>query len=250
MSNYTENLGLFKYDKETDQNEVFDVDKALNENWDKIDNEIKELKNSSNASIDIPNIEKYRTININGELKMYQSPSPSNYFNSAYGIVMLSKIGKCASFVEIPETFDGITITTLTQSWFSERTNLIYVSIPDTVTIIGEKTFYKCTSLSLVKIGNSVTKIRNSAFSGCYSLISINIPDSVTEIEGSAFYNCAFESITIPESVITIGNGAFQSCDNLNTIYYKGSEEQWNAINIGSDNTYLTNATKVYNYTE
>ena len=37
MSSTTKNLGLFKYDTETDQNEKFDIDKALNENWDKID---------------------------------------------------------------------------------------------------------------------------------------------------------------------------------------------------------------------
>lgn len=37
MSNYTENLGLFKYDKSTNGEEKFSIQKALNDNWDKID---------------------------------------------------------------------------------------------------------------------------------------------------------------------------------------------------------------------
>lgn len=53
MSTNTNNLGLFKWDKNnaTDKASQFDIDRALNQNWDKIDaeaekknNEIKELK--------------------------------------------------------------------------------------------------------------------------------------------------------------------------------------------------------------
>ena len=38
-------------------------------------------------------------------------------------------------------------------------------------------------------------------------------------------------SITIPDSVTSIGDSAFQECTRLANIYYKGTEEQWNAIN-------------------
>lgn len=37
MSKTTENLGLFKYDPKDDKDEKFNITKALNENWDKID---------------------------------------------------------------------------------------------------------------------------------------------------------------------------------------------------------------------
>lgn len=44
---------------------------------------------------------------------------------------------------------------------------------------------------------------------------------------------------------------AFEDCSLLTSIYYKGSEEQWNNITISSvNNDYLTNATIVFNYTE
>ena len=48
MSEQTQNLNLFKYNTKTDGQEVFSIDKALNDNWDKIDafsQSIKSLKN-------------------------------------------------------------------------------------------------------------------------------------------------------------------------------------------------------------
>ena len=37
MSTTTKNLGLFKYDPKDDKDETFDIEKALNANWEKID---------------------------------------------------------------------------------------------------------------------------------------------------------------------------------------------------------------------
>lgn len=37
MSSYTQNLNLFKYDTQNDGDQVFSIDTALNDNWDKID---------------------------------------------------------------------------------------------------------------------------------------------------------------------------------------------------------------------
>lgn len=43
MSTTTENLGLFKYDPSTDGAQTFNIEKALNENWDKIDEKVPVL---------------------------------------------------------------------------------------------------------------------------------------------------------------------------------------------------------------
>ena len=95
-----------------------------------------------------------------------------------------------------------------------------------------------------------MTEIWNQAFLGCISLTSITIPDNVTSIGLGAFSQCSsLVSITIPSSVTSIGEAAFDYCDNLTTINYRGSEEQWAAINIDPNNTTLTTATIIYNYT-
>lgn len=54
-------------------------------------------------------------------------------------------------------------------------------------------------------------------------------------------------SITIPDSVTSIGNAAFYNCSSLKEVNYKGTEEQWNNIEIGKYNSCLTNAEINYN---
>ena len=82
-----------------------------------------------------------------------------------------------------------------------------------------------------VNIPNGVTSIGDYAFSEFSSLDRITIPDSVTSIGNGAFFDCLYLTrITIPSSVTSIGNSAFFGCSSLENIYYKGTEEQWNAI--------------------
>ena len=110
------------------------------------------------------------------------------------------------------------------------------VNIPYGTTSIGTSAFRNCTNLSSITIPNSVTSIGSSAFQGCEVLTSIIIPDSVTSIGiSSTFKDCtSLASITIPDSVTIIGDYFFHNCKSLANIYYKGTEEQWNAIRKGS----------------
>ena len=141
-------------------------------------------------------------------------------------------------------------VTSIGDSAFENCTSLISITIPDSVTSIGRSAFFDCKSLTNITIPNSVTSIGKHVFYGCSSLTSIAIPNSVTSIGDEAFYCCdSLTSITIPNSVTSIGDGAFEYCDKLKDVYYSGSEAQWKAISIGSDNEYLLNATIHYNWT-
>ena len=98
--------------------------------------------------------------------------------------------------------------------------------ITDSVTSIGDYAFYNCNSLTSIIIGNGVTSIGDEVFYSCDSLTSVTISDGVTRI----------------------GDGAFSYCDNLTDVYYYGTEEEWNIIDIGTYNQALLNATIHYNY--
>ena len=164
---------------------------------------------------------------------------------------------------------DG-SVTSIGESTFSSCSSLTSITIPDSVTFISDRAFYNCSGLTSVTIGNSVTSIGSEAFYDCSSLASVTIPDSITFISDAAFYGCSgltgvtipdsvtaigkwafcacssLTSVTIPSSVTNIGSSAFSECNGLAHVNYKGTEEQWNKIQIGDDNSCLTRAKRNY----
>ena len=116
-------------------------------------------------------------------------------------------------------------------------------TIPDSVTGIGEYAFCNCDGLTSITIPNNVITIGDYTFYDCDGLSSITISNSVTSIGNSAFYYCtSLTSVTISDSVTTIGNRAFYKCTGLTDVYYTGTQEQWDAISIGSYNDSLLSA--------
>ena len=73
---------------------------------------------------------------------------------------------------------------------------------------------------------------------------------TATKIGDYAFSCTSLTCITIPDSVQTIGEEAFRGCSALTDVYYTGSEEEWDAITIGDNNSNLRGATIHYNYVE
>ena len=119
-------------------------------------------------------------------------------------------------------------------------------AIPAEVRAIGDYAFYMCSKLTDITIPEGVASIGEWAFSGC-GITSITIAQSVASIDEWAFSHCAkLRSVTILEGIDSIGDFAFSSCKGLEAVYYAGTQEQWDAIDIGSGNNSLTNATIVF----
>ena len=93
--------------------------------------------------------------------------------------------------------------------------------------------------------------IGSNAFEYCKALQSVSIPNGLTTINQNTFASCgSLASVTIPSSVTSIGSSAFKKCNALDTVYFTGTEEQWNAIEIGDYNSPLLNANIIFNYAE
>ena len=155
--------------------------------------------------------------------------------------------------ITIPESiyYKGFTfkVTSINDFAFENCKNLTSITIPNSVTSIGNSAFKNCKNLTSVTISNSVKTIGGDTFSGCTSLKNVTIPDSVTSIEYGAFYNCKnLVNVTIPNTLTNIGAHAFYICDNLKNVYYKGSQEEWNKLNIRDNNKDLKNATIYCNF--
>ncbi len=121
--------------------------------------------------------------------------------------------------VVIPETITSngqeLIVTSIEKEAF-RRTNIVSLTIPNSVTSIGEKVFFSCFSLTSIIVSQSINNIPDAAFMGCNKLSSIDIPDGVTSIGCQAFEGCTtMSTITIPKSVTSIGNSAFYDTNLL-----------------------------------
>ncbi|MBR3438871.1 MAG: leucine-rich repeat protein, partial [Clostridia bacterium] len=116
--------------------------------------------------------------------------------------------------------------------------------IPDDGSVVGiSDGAFAGSGIESVNIPEGVTSIGELAFQSCGNLTEVSIPAGVTRIENGTFESCsALSSITVPDSVTVIENSAFENCDSLSTVYYTGTEEQWNAINTGDGNESLLSA--------
>ena len=98
--------------------------------------------------------------------------------------------------------------------------------------------------MSSIRIPDQIRWIDSGAFSYCTSLQEIVLPSKLDRIEDHLFYgDTSLSSVTIPASVVSIGDSAFYDCHETPDIYYQGTREQWNQIDIEEHNYYLMAST-------
>lgn len=132
--------------------------------------------------------------------------------------------------------------------WHDERGKVTSVIMESGITTVGSYTFDGFGKLTSVALSDTIRSIEEFAFWRCDDLPSIVIPSGCTTIKNSAFNWCeSLEYIVLPTSVTEIMWNAFANCDNLYDVYYSGTEDQWQRIDIsGIGNEALTSATIHY----
>lgn len=156
----------------------------------------------------------------------------------------------CANLTDvvIPDSVTG-----MASSAFSYCTNLEFNEYDNGLYLGSESNPYRCfaqpknTDITSCVIHENAMVFAENTFHSCKNLVSIAIPNGVAEIPNNAFYGCtSLKSITIPDSVVSIGQMAFVYCNSLTDIYYRGTEEQWDAIDVSAFNDW-SKATIHYN---
>ena len=108
------------------------------------------------------------------------------------------------------------------------------VTIPDTidglpVTSIAGYAFLNCFSLTSVMIPDGVSDIGTLAFNGCIHLISATVPSSVTNLAYFAFGNCTrLTGVYFQGNAPALDSEVFTS-DIYATVYYFPGTTGWDA---------------------
>ena len=167
----------------------------------------------------------------------------------------------------------GKGVTSIGQEAFSNCHALTSVAFGKELTSIGEDAFWHNYNLTGFWVDEENPSFSNDEFGALYNKdktvlhqvpcgnyssrvqAAYIVPEGVTQIKKHAFSACySLTSVTIPESVRTIEVDAFDECGCLSFVYYSGSSNMWNEINIEHDgvdygNGYLINAIISYKHT-
>lgn len=112
------------------------------------------------------------------------------------------------------------------------------VIIPKDVTIISSQAFSWNENITSVVVPAGVHAIWDETFDNCTNLKSAELP-GVEYIGPNAFNSCSpLEYLKLSRRLHTIGDNAFDRCKTRGIIYYSGTEEQWNQIEIGQSNLF------------
>ncbi len=183
------------------------------------------------------------------------------------------------------ENLESVTLpngtTEITDNMFRDCNSLISINLPKTLKKIGYGAFSGCDNLETITGGSMVEYIGDSAFSGTKWDENVSTTRGKATYIGKCFYKyvptesqlngynltikngtkyiCSYpfadffalNAICIPSSVEKIVSYAFDgyySPINLTDVYYMGTEEQWDQIDIETNNSYLYNSAIHYDY--
>lgn len=134
----------------------------------------------------------------------------------------------------IPSEYNGKPITKIAKSVFSNNTDIVSVTLPETITYIDTTAFGYCSNLETINYNCTNAEfddwsnyLGNYVFNGCNAVKEINIGNNAESIPDYAFAGININIIskfTIPENVKTIGQNVFNNNVIINTLEYNAKE--------------------------
>ncbi len=118
----------------------------------------------------------------------------------------------------IPETLEGLPVTSISANAFSDNGNITYVKLPSSLLAISGKTFNMCSSLTEIDVDEA-----NPTFSAIDGILYRKDTDPDSETYGKVTTLSIFPAgkggkFTIPYGIKYIGAYAFDHCYNLTEV--------------------------------
>lgn len=120
--------------------------------------------------------------------------------------------------VDIPETYNGLTITEIgdgTNSVLKNSKHVTSITIPNSVSAIKNYAFAYSNNLSNVILPSALKNIMPNVFLNCTALKTIDLPKNLEQISMNAFSGAGLTEIIIPDSVIYLVEKAFYNNKSL-----------------------------------
>lgn len=155
---------------------------------------------------------------------------------------------------KVPATLKHLVLTTQTnnivEGAFRGCTSLETVRISGTFTFVAWYAFQDCTSLLSIKLPDTVTAFGQYAFANCKSLTGIVFPKSLDKVAVFAFENCtSLKWVVAYPGVSYMAAEAFKGCSAYAiTVYFKGTQTEWENLCNSDDHKYIDNLFKTTNY--
>ena len=141
--------------------------------------------------------------------------------------------------IEVPTFIAGTdyVVSIISDSCFSENTQIREVILPTTLEYIGNFAFQNCSNLEYVDFNKNLISIGDSAFWGTELRTLTNLPDNLQEIKPYAFLRCRnLTEVVIPYQIKELILGVFHDCTSLRRVEIKSYYE----IRIFLSNPYQT----------
>ena len=149
------------------------------------------------------------------------------------GAKMVGVYGPAFMGATITELVIQSPMTTLGIGAFSYCTNLLSVSLPQTLTSLHsvqsgmtKGVFENCEKLSWIDLPPSLVEVDSYTFSKCRALKGITIPYRVTNVNASVFSHCSTLKYTAIEApaITKMDLSAWSNCTNMVAVFCKGDE--------------------------
>lgn len=92
--------------------------------------------------------------------------------------------------ITIPEMWDGVPLRKISFGAFRGNSDLVKITLPDTVTTIDSNAFRACPHLETVVLSRGLKNLAPHAFSNNKNLKSVTIPSTVMSFNAMAFEKC------------------------------------------------------------
>ena len=177
------------------------------------------------------------TLDSSGKLTISGTGDMENYASETSRGTDPAPWAYASSMIRSVEIGSGVTSI---GSYALVDTNITSLTIPGSVTTIGNYGAYHNRYLAELTLQPGLKSIGKEAFSDSKRLTTVTIPNGVTTIGEEAFVHCwtqlpksdsftGLTTVTIPGSVTSIGKNAFTDNQQLTTVNFDGTQEQWNA---------------------